>query len=163
WQLRVAMGERLPLRQQDILRSGHAIEARLYAEDPAAGFLPSTGEIVHWRTPAEDDTLRIDTGFGQGARVSQYYDPMLAKGIARAETRERALARLHSALSSIEIAGVSTNTAFLTRLLAEEAVLKNAVDTGFIERERAGLGEGSKAILPLHLGAACAALLHSEA
>jgi 3-methylcrotonyl-CoA carboxylase alpha subunit len=113
--------------------------------------------------PAEDESLRIDTGFGQGSRVSQYYDPMLAKVIARAETREAALARLRSALSSIEIVGVSTNAAFLARLLAEEAVLKNAVDTGYIERERAGLGEGSKTVSPLHLGAACAAFLHSEA
>jgi 3-methylcrotonyl-CoA carboxylase alpha subunit len=163
WQLRVAMGEKLPLRQQEISRSGHAIEARLYAEDPAAGFLPSTGEITHWRMPADDAGLRIDTGFGQAGRVSQYYDPMLAKVIARAETREGALARLRSALSSIEIAGVSTNAAFLARLLAGEAVLKNSVDTGYIERERAGLGDGSKTVLPLHLGAACAALLHSEA
>jgi 3-methylcrotonyl-CoA carboxylase alpha subunit len=163
WQLRVAMGERLPLRQQDISRSGHAIEARLYAEDPAAGFLPSTGEIGLWRMPPEDDGLRIDTGFEQGSGVSQYYDPMLAKVIARAETREGALARLRSALSAIEIAGVSTNAAFLARLLAEEAVLKNAVDTGYIERERAGLGEGAKTVFPLHLWAACAALLHSEA
>jgi 3-methylcrotonyl-CoA carboxylase alpha subunit len=162
WQLRVGMGETLPLRQQDISRHGHAIEARLYAEDPVAGFLPSIGEISHWRMPPEDESLRIDTGFGQGTKVSQHYDPMLAKVIARAKTREAALARLRSALSSIEIAGVSTNTAFLARLLAEEAVVKNAVDTGYIERERAGLSEDSKSILPFHLAAACAALLHSE-
>jgi 3-methylcrotonyl-CoA carboxylase alpha subunit len=163
WQLRVGMGEGLPLRQQDIAMSGHAIEARLYAEDPAAGFLPSTGEIARWHMPPEDDSLRIDTGFGQGSTVSQYYDPMLAKVIARAETREGALARLRSALLSIEIAGISTNAAFLARLLGGEAVLTNAVDTGYIERERAGLGDGSKTALPLHLAAACAALLHSEA
>jgi 3-methylcrotonyl-CoA carboxylase alpha subunit len=163
WQLRVGMGEKLPLRQQDISRNGHAIEARLYAEDPAAGFLPSTGQISHWRMPPEDNGLRIDTGFEQGGRVSQYYDPMLAKVIACAGTREGALTRLRTALCSIEIAGVSTNTAFLARLLDKEAVLKNAVDTGYIERERAGLGEGSKTVLPLHLGAACAALLHAEA
>jgi 3-methylcrotonyl-CoA carboxylase alpha subunit len=163
WQLRVSMGERLPLRQQDIAMSGHAIEARLYAEDPVSGFLPSTGEIVHWRMPPENHSLRIDTGFGQGGRVSQYYDPMLAKVIARAETREGALTRLRSALSSIEIAGVSTNTAFLARLLSGEAVLKNAVDTGYIERERAGFGQVSRTVSPPHLGAACAALLHLEA
>jgi 3-methylcrotonyl-CoA carboxylase alpha subunit len=163
WQLRVAMGERLPLRQQDISRHGHAIEARLYAEDPAAGFLPSTGEISHWHMPPEDDSLRVDTGFGLGAKVSQYYDPMLAKVIAHGTAREAALARLRSALSAVEIAGVSTNTAFLARLLSEDAVLKNAVDTGYIERERAGLRGQSKAILPFHLAAACAALLHPEA
>jgi 3-methylcrotonyl-CoA carboxylase alpha subunit len=163
WQLRVGMGERLPQRQQDILRRGHAIEARLYAEDPSAGFLPSTGEISHWRMPPEIDGLRIDTGFGQGDKVSQYYDPMLAKVIALAETREGALTRLRGALSSIEIAGLSTNTAFLAQLLSEDAVLQNTVDTGYIERERAGLAADPEAILPFHLAAACAALLHSEA
>ena len=84
WQLRIAMGERLPLRQDDITRRGHAIEARVYAEDAAAGFLPSIGEISHWRAPAEGAGLRIDTGFGAGDVVSQYYDPMLAKVIAHA-------------------------------------------------------------------------------
>ena len=91
WQLRIAMGERLPLRQDDIARRGHAIEARVYAEDAAAGFLPSIGEISRWRAPAESAGLRIDTGFGAGDAVSQYYDPMLAKVIAHAETREAAL------------------------------------------------------------------------
>ena len=118
---------------------GHAIEARLYAEDPAAGFLPSIGELTHWRMPKEGHGLRIDTGFAQGGKVSQYYDPMLAKVIAHAPTREGALARLKGALAGVEIAGVTTNAAFLWRLLGEEAVQKNAVDTGYIERERAGL------------------------
>ena len=99
WQLRVAMGERLPLRQEEIKRRGHAIEARLYAEDPAAGFLPSIGELTHWRMPKEGHGLRIDTGFAQGGKVSQYYDPMLAKVIAHAPTREGALARLKGALA----------------------------------------------------------------
>ncbi len=163
WQLRVAMGERLPLRQDEIVRRGHAIEARLYAEDPAAGFLPSTGEISHWKMPREGHDLRIDTGFWKGDRVSQYYDPMLAKVIARGKTREGALARLKGALSGIEIAGVSTNAAFLARLLSEEAVLRNAVDTGYIERERSGLGDGAAAVTALQLAAACAAVLHTEA
>ncbi len=88
WQLRVAMGERLPLRQEEIKRRGHAIEARLYAEDPAAGFLPSIGELTHWRMPKEGHSLRIDTGFAQGGKVSHYYDPMLAKVIAHAPTRK---------------------------------------------------------------------------
>ncbi len=163
WQLRVAMGERLPLRQDEIVRRGHAIEARLYAEDPAAGFLPSTGEISHWKMPREGHDLRIDTGFSKGDRVSQYYDPMLAKAIARGKTREGALARLKGALSGIEIAGVATNAAFLARLLSEEAVLRNAVDTGYIERERAGLGDGAAAVTALQLAAAGAAVLHTEA
>jgi 3-methylcrotonyl-CoA carboxylase alpha subunit len=162
WQLRIAMGEALPLRQDGIKRRGHAIEARIYAEDAATGFLPSTGEIAHWRMPPETHGLRIDTGFAEGDAVSQHYDPMLAKMIAYAYTRENALARLRIALFETEIAGVATNVPFLARLLSEEAVLKNAVDTGYIERERAGQIDGSPATLTLHLAAACAALLHSE-
>jgi 3-methylcrotonyl-CoA carboxylase alpha subunit len=162
WQLRVAMGERLPLRQEDIVRRGHAIEARVYAEDAAAGFLPSIGAISYWRAPAEDAGLRIDTGFGAGDAVSQYYDPMLAKVIAHGATREAALTRLRAALSAVEIAGITTNTAFLARLLAEEAVSKNTVDTGFIERERAGSGEGAVSPSPFQIAAACAAIFHLE-
>jgi 3-methylcrotonyl-CoA carboxylase alpha subunit len=162
WQLRVAMGEKLPLRQDEIERCGHAIEARIYAEDAAAGFLPSTGRITRWRMPEESPDLRIDAGFGAGGSVSQYYDPMLAKLIVRASTRESALARLRSALSETEIAGVATNVAFLARLLGEEAVRKNAVDTGYIEREHAGLGDAAGSISAIHLAAACAALLHAE-
>lgn len=161
WQLRVAMGEALPLRQDRIARHGHAIEARLYAEDPPAGFLPSIGEITHWRLPDERDGLRIDTGFGNGDRVSQYYDPMLAKMIAHSETRSGAIARLKGAVSSIEISGVATNAAFLARLLSSEAVLKNAVDTGYIEREGAGLSGGAP-VSAFHIAAACAAVLHSQ-
>ncbi len=161
WQLRVAMGEALPLRQDEITRRGHAIEARIYAEDAAAGFLPSTGTISHWRAPEESEGLRIDAGFGAGDAVSHHYDPMLAKVIAHAGTREAALTRLRAALSGFEIAGVTTNIAFLARLVAEDAVQKNAVDTGFIERERAGLG-GGDAPTAFHLAAAVAAILHAE-
>ena len=163
WQLRVAMGERLPLRQEEIARRGHAIEARLYAEDPAAGFLPSIGELTHWRMPKEGHGLRIDTGFAEGGKVSQYYDPMLAKVIAHAGTREGALARLKGALAGIEIAGVTTNAAFLARLLGEDAVAKNAVDTGYIERERAGLSDSADGVAAYRLAAACAAVLGAEA
>ena len=163
WQLRVAMGERLPLRQEEIARRGHAIEARLYAEDPAAGFLPSIGELTHWRMPKEGHSLRIDTGFTEGGKVSQYYDPMLAKVIAHAGTREGALARLKGALAGTEIAGVTTNAAFLARLLGEDAVAKNAVDTGYIERERAGLSDSADGVAAYRLAAACAAVLSAEA
>jgi len=162
WQLRVAMGERLPLKQDEIRRCGHAIEARVYAEDAGAGFLPSIGEIVHWRLPLETAGLRIDTGFAEGDSVSQFYDPMLAKMVAHAPTRDGALARLRSALHETEIAGVTTNVPFLARLLGEEPVRTNAVDTGYIERERAGLGDGSSEAQPLQLAAACAALLQAE-
>jgi 3-methylcrotonyl-CoA carboxylase alpha subunit len=161
WQLRVAMGEPLPLRQNEIARAGHAIEARIYAEDAAAGFLPSVGEIAHWRAPEEAAGLRIDAGFGAGDAVSRYYDPMLAKVIAQAETRGAALARLRAALAGFEIAGVTTNIPFLTRLLGEPAVLENGVDTGFIEREMAGLAK-PEAPSPFVLAAAVAAILQRE-
>ena len=141
WQLRIAMGERLPLRQDEITRRGHAVEARIYAEDASAGFLPSIGEISHWRAPVEDAGLRIDTGFGAGDIAFQHYDPMLAKVIAHAGTRDSALTKLRSTLARFEIAGVTTNIPFLVRLLAEEAVIANEVDTGFIERERSGPGQ----------------------
>ena len=161
WQLRIAMGERLPLRQDEIARRGHAIEARVYAEDPSAGFLPSIGTISHWRAPLEDDGLRVDAGFGAGDAISQHYDPLLAKVIAHAETREAALTRLRRALSAFEVAGVATNIPFLARLLAEDAVRKNAVDTGMIERERAGL-DRSQAFTAFHAAAALAAILAGE-
>ncbi len=161
WQLRIAMGEKLPLRQDEIARPGHAIEARVYAEDASAGFLPSVGEISHWRAPAENAGLRIDAGFGAGDVVSRHYDPMLAKVIAHAETRDCALTKLRAALSSFEIAGVTTNIPFLVRLLAEEAVIANEVDTGFIERERAGRGNLADPS-PFHTAATVAAILHRE-
>ena len=161
WQLRIAMGERLPLRQNEITRRGHAIEARIYAEDASAGFLPSVGEITHWRTPEPGPDLRIDTGFGAGDIVSQHYDPMLAKVITHAESRESALMRLRSVLFGFEVAGVTTNIPFLTHLVADEAVIANAVDTGFIERERAGLGT-TDAPAPYHIAAAVASILQRE-
>ncbi len=161
WQLRIAMGERLPLRQGEIARRGHAIEARVYAEDAAAGFLPSVGEISHWRAPKEDAGLRVDAGFGPGDAVSHSYDPMLAKVIAHARTRDAALMRLRRALSGFEVAGVTTNIAFLARLISHEAVIANAVDTGFIEREGAGFA-AAVAPSPYHVAAAVASILHRE-
>ncbi|ADP69978.1 Carbamoyl-phosphate synthase L chain ATP-binding protein [Rhodomicrobium vannielii ATCC 17100] len=162
WQLRVAMGETLPLRQEEIARAGHAIEARIYAEDADAGFLPSTGTITQWRAPQAGQGLRIDTGFGAGDEVTPHYDPMLAKLIAHAPTRAAALARLRGVLSGFEIAGVATNVAFLARLLGEGAVAANAIDTGYIEREHAGL-DASHTPGAVHLAAAVAAILSREA
>ncbi|WKW51852.1 biotin carboxylase N-terminal domain-containing protein [Rhodomicrobium lacus] len=162
WQIRVAMGERLPLRQDEIKRAGHAVEARIYAEDADAGFLPSTGAITHWRAPKGGFGIRIDAGFGAGDEVTPHYDPLLAKVIAHAPTRPAALARLRGALSSFEVAGVATNIAFIARLLGEDAVAANVLDTGYIERERAGL-EKSSAPRALHLAAAVAAILAREA
>ncbi|CAG0964505.1 3-methylcrotonyl-CoA carboxylase alpha subunit [Burkholderiales bacterium] len=139
WQLRVAAGERLPLAQDRLAIRGHAIEARLYAEDPDRGFLPSIGRIVHWRMPEPSDRVRVDTGFSKGDEVSPHYDPMLAKLIVWGEDRERARATLLGALSACEVAGVSTNIAFLERIVAHEAFATARLDTGLIDKHRDAL------------------------
>ncbi|MCP5433483.1 MAG: acetyl/propionyl/methylcrotonyl-CoA carboxylase subunit alpha [Alphaproteobacteria bacterium] len=131
WQLRVAGGEKLPLGQKEIALDGHAIEARLYAEAPERGFLPSTGRLRHL---AFGPGIRIDTGVEAGAEVSPYYDPMIAKMIAHGETREIARRRLADALAETQIVGVRTNARFLRRLLETPDFAAGKVDTGFIER-----------------------------
>ncbi len=136
WQLRVAAGEKLPKAQKDLKPQGHAVEARLYAEDPAKNFLPSIGRLERLRFPEAADGLRIDSGVREGDAVTPYYDPMIAKVIAWDETREAAAAKLAHALSETRIAGVATNAAFLIRCLRHPDFLKGEVDTGFIERHR---------------------------
>ena len=118
WQLRVAAGEPLPLAQTDLSITGHAVEARVYAEDPGRGFLPSTGVLAHLDTPPESARVRIDLGVREGDTVTAHYDPMIAKVIAHGEDRAAALTRLAGALRGFEVAGVSTNVPFLARLLA---------------------------------------------
>ncbi len=139
WQLRVAAGEPLPRTQEQLVIHGHAIEARIYAEDPQRDFLPSIGEIVHWRMPKPSPDVRIDTGFRQGDAVSPYYDPMLAKLIVHGEDRNAALRRMRSALAQCEIVGVTTNVALLERVIANPAFACGDVDTGLIERHRDAL------------------------
>jgi 3-methylcrotonyl-CoA carboxylase alpha subunit len=133
WQFRVAAGEKLPLAQEEIALSGHAVEARLYAEDPEKGFLPSSGRLVALKFPAGEG-IRIDTGVEEGAEVTTYYDPMLAKIIAHAPDRARALDRLASALSETVVAGPRNNLAFLRALLDAKEMRAGKLDTGFIER-----------------------------
>ncbi|MBS1680060.1 MAG: ATP-grasp domain-containing protein [Actinobacteria bacterium] len=130
-QLRVAAGESLPLAQEDVVRRGWAVEARVYAEDPATGFLPSSGEVVAYREPAG---VRVDSGIELGSAVGTDYDPMLAKVVAAGENREEALARLRRALGELVIAGPTTNAAYLRALLARPEVRAGEVDTGLIER-----------------------------
>src|SRR5437016_12477455 len=113
WQLRVAAGERLPLLQDELTFSGHAIEARIYAEDPERDFLPATGKLLHLAFPADTRDVRIDTGVEAGGEITPWYDPMIAKLVVRGPDRETALARLGRALAETEIAGVTTNVAFL--------------------------------------------------
>jgi len=136
WQLRVASGETLPAAQKDIAARGHAVEARLYAEDPDKGFLPSTGTLERLHLP---EGVRVDTGVREGDVVTPFYDPMIAKVIAWAQTREAALAKLADALSTAEIAGVHTNNAFLIRALRSKDFVAGDIDTGFIARHEAEL------------------------
>jgi 3-methylcrotonyl-CoA carboxylase alpha subunit len=136
WQLRVAAGEKLPFTQNGIRLNGHAIEARLYAEDPTRGFLPMSGRLVALEFPGD---IRIDAGVEAGAEISPFYDPMIAKLIAHAPTREEALDRLASALESSIVAGPRTNLAFLAALCHAEDFRAGQFDTGFIESHLAEL------------------------
>ena len=132
WQLRVASGERLPMDQAEIFAFGHAVEVRLYAEDPDGGFLPSIGTLTHLRFPEESDGVRIDTGVRQGDSISPYYDPMIAKVIAQGDDRDQAIATLIQALRETEVAGISTNRDFLIRVLSHPDFKSGMLDTGFI-------------------------------
>ncbi len=139
WQIRVAAGEPLPRTQETIRRGGHAIEARLYAEDPARDYLPSAGPLALLRFPAAHETLRIETGFRAGDRISPYYDALIAKIIAWGETRAEALARLHAALRDTKVAGVVSNRELLLGILAHDDFTAHAGDTGFIARHHDAL------------------------
>ena len=131
WQIRVARGEKLPKSQQDLSISGHAVEARIYAEDAAKGFLPAVGTIGHLQF-AED--MRVDTGVAAGDTITPFYDPMIAKAIVHAPTRTEALAQLAGGLSRTEIAGTVTNIGFLVRLLEQADFASANLDTGMIDR-----------------------------
>jgi len=139
WQLRVAAGEPLPLMQENLAIHGHAVEARLYAEDPEKGFLPSTGTL-HVLGFGSAEGVRIDTGVEEGAEVSPYYDPMIAKVIAHGATRDEALDRLGAALAGTVVAGPRTNVTFLKALTEAEGFRAGDFDTGFIDRNVEALG-----------------------
>ncbi|MBV9559941.1 MAG: acetyl/propionyl/methylcrotonyl-CoA carboxylase subunit alpha [Bradyrhizobium sp.] len=163
WQLRVAFGEALPLKQDQVKIDGHAIEARVYAENPAKNFMPSVGKIRTWHAPNETEGLRIDAGYRGGDAVSPYYDAMLAKVIAWAPTRDAAIARLNRGLTETDVRGIVTNIPFLSALVTHPAVAANVIDTGFIERELKALTPAPAAAGELELGAAVAAILGEEA
>jgi 3-methylcrotonyl-CoA carboxylase alpha subunit len=133
WQLRIAAGEELPLRQADVSLKGHAVEARIYAEDPARSFLPSSGRIAVFEPPAGEG-IRVDTGFASGDAVPADYDPMIAKIIAWAPTRADALARLAAALRDLVVAGPRVNAPFLLMLAEHPEFRAGRFDTGFIDR-----------------------------
>ncbi|MBY6202371.1 acetyl/propionyl/methylcrotonyl-CoA carboxylase subunit alpha [Maritalea mobilis] len=158
WQLRVAAGEALPARQEDLSITGHAFEARLYAEDVPKGFLPATGRLAHLRFP---DGVRADTGVRAGDEISPWYDPMIAKLIVHGPTRAVALRQLDRALAETEVAGSVTNLTFLRRLATHERFAAGDVDTGLIDRDVADLSEevaaGSDAVALALAGAALGA------
>ena len=139
WQFRVAAGERLPLKQDQVRLAGHAVEARLYAEDPERGFLPSTGRLVALRFP-EDSSVRIDSGVEAGDVVTPFYDPMIAKVIAHAQTRDAALDGLATALEKTVVAGPRSNAGFLAALARADGFRQGDFDTGFIDRNMDALG-----------------------
>jgi 3-methylcrotonyl-CoA carboxylase alpha subunit len=135
-QLRVAAGEALPFSQKDLKFEGHAIEARIYAEDPSREFLPATGKLVHLAFPDQRRDVRVDAGVEAGGEITPWYDPMIAKLIVHGADRAAALARLAQALREVEVAGVTTNVAFLQRVVASRAFRQGELDTGLIERNR---------------------------
>jgi acetyl/propionyl-CoA carboxylase alpha subunit len=137
-QILVANGEPLPWTQAAVSQRGHAIEARIYAEDPTQGFMPQAGTLTRYREPRRPG-IRVDSGVVEGGEVSIYYDPMIAKVIATAETRALAIARLSAALREFEIGGVGTNRAFLIAILESKAFHDGAIDTAFLDRESAAI------------------------
>jgi 3-methylcrotonyl-CoA carboxylase alpha subunit len=155
WQLRVAAGEKLPATQGEIELSGHAFEARLYAEDAAKGFLPAIGTLHHLRFP-EGPRLRIETGVREGDAISPFYDPMIAKLVTHGPTRQAALNALSDALARTEIAGSVVNTAFLAALAADPDFAAGNVDTGMIGRRQAEMTAAPPAT-PAHVAAAAVA------
>ena len=161
WQLRVAAGEPLPKKQNELHIDGHAIEVRLYAEDPQKGFLPSIGTLERLRLP---HAVRVDTGVREGDTVTPFYDPMIAKVIAHDATREGAAGKLAAALEETEIAGLQTNNAFLIRALTQPEFVRGDVDTGFIDRhlKRTRAGRDDAGALPAGGGAADPFGIHAE-
>ncbi len=169
WQLRVAAGEPLPLKQDEIHARGHAIEVRLYAEDPQQGFLPGSGKLRTLRLPASSPQVRIDSGVVEGDTVTVFYDPMIAKLIVHDATRALALQRMREALAAIDVVGPKSNIAFLEALLRHPAVVEGRIDTGYLDRhldEFLEAAPSDPADDPLHdpalLAATVASLLSEE-
>ena len=166
WQLRVASGQALPLKQADLLMDGHAIEARICAENPDNDFLPATGTLHIYRKPAhsafEFGAVRFDDGVREGDAISPFYDSMIAKLIVWGETRQEALAKLDAALAATHIAGLQTNVQFLRHVLASDAFTQAQLDTALIERERAQLFDQDRLGLELTAAAAVAQTVLQE-
>jgi 3-methylcrotonyl-CoA carboxylase alpha subunit len=163
WQLRIAAGQPIPLQQAQVHAHGHAIEVRLYAEDPDQNFLPSSGKLLTLRLPASSAHVRLDGGVIEGDTVTIFYDPMIAKLIVFDTDRTQALQRLREALAACEIIGPKSNIGFLERLARHPAVVEGRIDTGYLDRhlEEFLTGEVAPAD-PVLFAAATAALLHDE-
>jgi 3-methylcrotonyl-CoA carboxylase alpha subunit len=163
WQLRVAHGEPLPLTQQQVVSRGHAIEVRLYAEDPDQNFLPGSGKLQTLRLPAPSAHVRLDGGVIEGDTVTIFYDPMIAKLIVWDEDRPKALQRMREALAASEITGPKSNIGFLERLVRHPAVVEGRIDTGYLDRHLGEFLVGDAAPSDATLfAAATAVLLHDE-
>jgi 3-methylcrotonyl-CoA carboxylase alpha subunit len=163
WQLRIAAGEALPLRQEQIRAHGHAIEVRLYAEDPEQNFLPGSGKLRQLRLPSPARHVRLDGGVIEGDTVTIFYDPMIAKLIVHGADRTQALQRLRDALAECEIVGPKSNIAFLERLVRHPVVIEGRIDTGYLDRHLDEFLTGDAAPSEHVLfAAATAALLHDE-
>ena len=162
WQLRIAAGEVLPMSQDQIRAAGHAVEARIYAEAPERDFLPSTGRLHRFRTPAASGHLRIDAGVEEGDTVSPHYDPMIAKLVVHGGDRAEAIAGLRAALPAFEVSGISTNIAFLLALAHHPALSAAAFDTGTIDRDAADLVPGKRAAEAAQVAAAALHVLGSR-
>ncbi|MDH6330372.1 3-methylcrotonyl-CoA carboxylase alpha subunit [Stenotrophomonas sp. 1278] len=159
WQLRVAAGQPLPKRQDELAIHGHALEARLYAEDADRGFLPSTGTLRRLRLPTPSANVRVDSGVEEGDSITPYYDPMIAKLIVWDVDRDAALRRMSQALADCQVVGVTTNAGFLRRLVQTDSFANAKLDTALIEREQAALavtGDGEQALWELAAIAAVA-------
>lgn len=135
WQLRVAFGEPLPKQQHELKIHGHAIEARVYAEEPEKGFIPAIGQISYLHYPEQNQHVRVDSGIVQGDEISSYYDPMIAKLIVWGENREAALVQMHHALGQFHVDGLGNNIAFLDRIIRSKSFKQADLDTNLIQRE----------------------------
>ncbi|MBF6629959.1 MAG: acetyl/propionyl/methylcrotonyl-CoA carboxylase subunit alpha [Comamonas sp.] len=166
WQLRVAAGQPLPKQQSELKIIGHAIEARICAENPDNGFLPATGSLQVYRKPACSSfaisDVRVDDGVREGDAISPFYDSMIAKLIVRGDTREQALARLDAALAQTQIVGLSTNVQFLRHVVTSHAFATAKLDTALIEREKAALFDQTAVPTPLAAAIAVAQQLQAE-
>lgn len=166
WQIMVAEGRRLPLTQDEVEERinsrGHAIEARIYAENPDKGFIPDSGKLLHVRLPAASDDIRIDTGFIEGDTVSSHYDPMIAKLIVRGETREDAVRKLAVALEEYEVAGPVTNIDFLKRCCESKDFAEGRVETGYIPKHHDELFSKRQPTPEVLVQAALSSLLQSQ-